>query len=1188
MRLTTVILITFFMQASAAGFAQKITLNRRNVPLEEVLKEIRKQSGFDFYYDGKVISTIKDIDVSLENASIDKAMDQVLSGLSLSYTIDGKIISIKAKESSILKQLFENIDVTGRVLNENGAVLVGATVKIKGKNFSVVTNEKGEFRINNVRDDAVLEINYIGYKVKEIKVSPNLGDIKLEVAVSNLNEVNVLVSTGYQTIAKERTTGSFGTVSSKEISKSTTFDLGSALEGKIAGVVKDQNGFTIRGKGTFLSNGSDQPLYVIDGFPVEGELQFVNNQFIYYKMPAINPDDIESITVLKDAAAASIYGARAGNGVIVITTKRAKKKGAAEVSFSTDIQVTPNYDYSYMKYMSASKYIDMQWNFVNNNPALIDPSQRQLEVNRLRNGDFIPSPSLDLMLKYYDGSLSKQEADKQLMQYRSNGVPLLDDLKKYIYQSPIIQRYALSVSKATDGINTTASFTFSNNKGSSQHTDDQSLITSLRNSINLTKWLTAEIDANLQYGKGEAPQYGADAAVTDLYPYSRLVDGSGNSVSYYRSRTQPSDLTTLKQYPNDLLPLDFSLINELGSSLVHTTEFRTRIATSLDFKLTKWLKFTSGFQYENGKDEAITLDDKDSYRMRYLYDVNTYLDPSSNTIGHRVPYGDARTVATNNSENYTWRNQLNFNYTTNDHLHSLVVLAGNEMREVSGNYSMNKVYGYNSDLLTWTDLNNYDLIQGGGNVFGSYASFSSDDFHAERENKNRYVSYYGNAAYTLMSRYDITGSIRWDKSNYFGTSLKYENRPLWSGGVAWNMMEESFMKDVKWLNRLKLRATYGVNGNIARDVSPYLVAQYSSDQTNSVTQRPYGTVSSPPNANLRWEKIKVFNLGADYTILNNRLNGTIEYYKRNSSDLLVDTQIDPTYGFSTLKQNAGDMTNSGIEMSLNGSILKKKDWGWTAGFTFAYNKNKVTKVFIQPSGTASIAAGGTGTGTLIEGYPLNSLFSYRFARINDKGDPVVYDEKGAEVSNANINNFSALVYSGSLVPLYTGGFNTSFNWKGMELSANIIYSGGNVMRKLSASPDLSAYEQGVTNLMYDGYDNAWKKPGDELKPGVTPRVTYNYDQNTTYRNQYWLYTDDKVVSASYIKLRSLTFSYDLAQTKLLSRSIFKSIRLRAQANNLFYIAANGEGSDPEAYNATNGTRTLKLKPGYSFGINFLF
>ena len=428
LKLMLLLLCVGTLSANTSFSQQKMNVSFSNEPVISVLNELRVQTGLRFVYMKELIPESKTVTVSMQDATINQILDRVLAGYN--YQIQDNVVMITASETAAARQnppAPRTLRLQGTVKDSDGRPLVGATVRLKNAPKGTISDANGFFVFEfPAEENITIVVSYVGKKNVEIEYEGQLLEqIEMEDSAEAMDE---LLVTGYQTISKERATGSYGSVTAEEISRKATFDLASTLEGMIAGLYKDPRigAVTIRGEGTLLTDGHGQPLYVIDGFPVEGEFYRVGNQTVTYSMPNINPNDIESITVLKDAAAASIYGARAGNGVIVITTKKAKK-GAAQINFSADLQYTPGADYDYMNYRSASQYLDMQWDFLDKNPRLQDPDQKQAAINSLRNGYSLIPPSLDIMLKYYDGTLGRQEAEAEINKLRSNGMPLLDD-----------------------------------------------------------------------------------------------------------------------------------------------------------------------------------------------------------------------------------------------------------------------------------------------------------------------------------------------------------------------------------------------------------------------------------------------------------------------------------------------------------------------------------------------------------------------------------------------------------------------------------------------------------------------------------------------------------------------------------------------------------------------------------------
>ena len=1150
LRMKLLFLLLFLCCISAVASSQKVSLNVKNSSLDIVLKEIMEQTDARILYNTAMAEGIRYEGLTFNRAELTAVLDQLLKNTTLGYEVLNGVYVIRERTLAAPQESV----VSGKVVDAEGIPIPGVTVRLRGTSLGVATDKDGQFRLRIPVQTGVLEFSFVGFQPRQVSFSEQTESLTV-ILREEIKELNDMVVTGYQTLSKERVTGSFATVSGEELNRYFNTDIAFALEGKIAGIQREGTHLWIRGRSTL--NASTSPLYVIDGFPVEGEAPTVGFNEIRYNPPGVNPEDIESITVLKDAAAASIYGARAANGVIVITTRRAKQ-GKTQISASADFSVQGKPDFAKMDYMSASEYIDFQYKYF----------EKATNKSYMR-GSYILSPTLDLMLQVYEGTITQAEADREIDKYRSDGTPIVDDFLKYIYRPTMNQRYRLSLSKAVDRSSIAASVTYTDNQGNVKNTENRSVDLNLRNTLELARWLDSELTANLRSAKSTKAGVPGSLGGVNTTPYTRLVDEAGNPIPM-PFRSSRRDQLTLVQYPDDLQPLDYILQDELERNIATTKSLRTRIAVMFNLKATEWMRFSTGFQYESGRDEQTTFYNKESYDMRMLYNGFSYKEAVSGNVLHHIPYGDSYAVQNTHTDNFTWRNQLNLNYTTQDGKHAIVGLLGTETRESKGHSDFSRVFGYDDGVLGYMAINNKELTGFYGGLMS--ASLSSGSFYSRNDTKNRFVSFFGNMMYAFDNRYDVTASIRWDLSDLFGTNVKYQRKPLWSVGTAWTLTNEAFMQEVDWVNRLRLRATYGINGNIAKSVSPYLVADYS---LNSITGQQYGNVQTPPNASLRWEKTQVTNIGLDFDVLNNRLGGSVQYYYRNSTDLLSIADIDPTFGFTSLMLNMGEMTNQGWELELRSTPVRSHDFTWTAGFTLGYNQNKRSKVNREPPGVSSMVGGFAA----VEGKPYWAMYSYRFSRIDDKGETVLFNEKGEEVSLTNITSVDALEYSGTTFPRYTGAIHSALNYKGVELSLNFVYNAGHKMRKRLASPHIGG-ALGPDNLMYSGYANAWEKPGDELKSGVTPRITYAYDANTSYRNNHWQQNNSQVVSADYVKLRNVALNYRLP-VEWLNRTSIKGLSLRVQADNLFFISANGEKLDPE-----NGTTPQRST--YSFGVNVSF
>ena len=823
----------------------------------------------------------------------------------------GPVAYALAEESTVVSEIRQNEkkSISGVVTDTNDEPLIGATVLVKGTQNGTVTDVDGRFHLK-VNSGETLVVSYIGMKSKEVAVVDGKKElfIRLDADTEMLDEVLV---TGYQTLSKERSTGAFSKVSTEKLELKRMDNLSSMLEGQVAGYVNGQ----IRGVTTM--NAVANPMVVIDGFPVENTTLDRIGQTTE-NMPDLNPEDIESVTVLKDAAAASIYGARAANGVIVITTKKAKE-GKAEVSFSSTFTVHP-YSYYKKNRTNAADVIAMEREWAT--MALSTPEAAEMQAADLRENGPYPSLGVNTLLDMYTGKISMAEGDKILNQLASYGYQYYDQAEKYGKRNPFYQQYNLRVGKTTERNSFNFSTTYWDNDYEDINHSDWKLGINITNSLQLTNWLHFDTGVYLKYGKEKNQSYDLFDPGFSVMPYDPLVNADG---SYFvaPSQSDKSRRDLVDQYglySEDLVPMD-----ELNYALNTTKTFETRAYAKLKFDLTSWLNYNVMFQYETSDSDYESLGEKESNFMRKRINDFTSKSPNGSSLVYNLPNGDSFHTLKNSKHSYNFRQQLSLDKTF-DEKHNLVWILGQEVRHSLINFDENTVYGYDPELKTWQNYNMKDLAYFSG-LLGS-AQLDQNSIASSRELLNRFVSFYSNASYTYDDKYVLSGSIRWDRSNLWGTNSKYQNKPLWSVGGSWNIYKEKFFQ-ADFVDMLKLRASYGIGGNIGRNTAPYLIASYYD---SSLVDGMAGSVNTPPNKDIRWEKTTTVNVGVDFALFRHRLSGTIEYYNKYSVDLLAAINGSPTqgFGYTTLMTNNGKMVNRGVEITLSGEIIRQKDFSWNA------------------------------------------------------------------------------------------------------------------------------------------------------------------------------------------------------------------------------------------------------------------
>ena len=850
-------------------------------------------------------------------------------------------------------------------------------------------------------------------------------------------------------------------------------------------------------------------------------------------------EDIESITVLKDAAATSIYGARAANGVVVITTKRAKKD-QVNVSFSATLTVQP-YDYYTGHLASAADMIDLESEWFFQNPNLVNyesEAKVQAYAQSLLDNMTYQSQGIRNWLKYAAGQQPLKETLQSLLTLASQDGRYYRDMEKYGKRNPFTQQYNLSIGKGSDRNSFNASITYRKDQLEDKYSDSQTIGINIQNTTQITKWLTLDIGTYLNYGTGNTQTFDLLSPNYTFMPYDRLMNDDGTRYTNTEAdRYSTAQLNTL--HSNGLYNLDITPLDEIGMNLTKNRDFSNRTFARLNFQFTDWLKYAASFQYEYAEYKNKLLQSEDSYYVRNR--VNTFATAGSNGTVFNLPYGNIYDTETNTTHAYNFRQQLDFHHTFGG-IHDVTALAGMEIRENKNDYASQVLYGYDPDMLTYTMID-ANALSGMSGLWG-YASFTQQDNAYIRQLVNRYVSFYANAAYTFDGRYTATGSIRWDKTNLFATGSKYPKKPIWSVGASWNIDKEKFF-NVDWVNMLKLRLSYGIGGNIAKNSAPYMTAYYSNNNNVGGLQ---GTIQSRPNPDLRWEKTTTFNVGIDFALLGNRLNGSIEYYNKRGTDLLANTMGVPTegWGYSTYTINNGKMTNQGFELTLSADVLNINDWSWNVSGVLGYNKNKVTYVNVEAPVSYLLIDYPESYPRI--GNPYNAIYGYQWAGLSATGTPQVYDAEGNLYTDMCPTEVNDLIYLGTTVPVYTGSINTNLRWKNWELAAQFAFEGGHKMR----NTNVAYISSGMAPVSKD-IVNRWQQPGDEAYTDVPRYIsTESPDYNYEYYNMY-ARSSVNVISANNWRLRNLSLTYRIP-SNFCHKLFLQNARIMLGMENVFTIA----------------------------------
>lgn len=1157
-RLAAAVLILLFMSLAVFGRAQSsYSIDVKDTPLGAALKLIQKRTGYNFVYFQEDVQQYK-TSFSVHNASIDEVMNACLRDMPIEFSIDSKIVSLHLKRAvpeAMPAPGDRMVNISGRISNDKGEPLAGANITVQGKPVGTSADEKGDFKLENISADASLVISYIGYLEEVVHLKGRTKfDIILRRQISNLEDVNVSYSNGFQFIPKDRATGSFAYVDNALLNRSVSSDILSRFNGVVSGMLNENTqpgllgatssaeGIYIRGLSTI--NSSTTPLVVIDNFPYDGDLS------------NINPNDVESVTILKDAAAASIWGVRAGNGVIVITTKKGVRNHPAHISINTNVTLTDKPNLFYAKSMISSDYIDLETSLYNSgfyDNIITSPSEQGLD------------PVLETLMQETNGQITAYQAQQQINNFR--GLDIRNDASKYLFQKDLSQQYSLSVSGGGQDDQYFVSGGFDNLGGNGTFLKRNA---SRRISVDASNVISLfghrlDFSSSIYYINNNAINDGMGQVNMPIaYPYAQLADTHGNFLAIPQLRPEYTDTAGAGLLQNwNYIPLE-----ELDAADNTTNENEYRVDIGFRYKLPLHFFAEIKYQYGSLKTDGRDLLGLQTFYTRNLINSFSEINWATGSVIYPVPLGSILKIFSNSFIYQNFRPQISYSNSWGGQ-NQLTAIAGSEVRSEDNVGYATTYYGYDDTHATFTPVDEFNqypnYITGSGMVIPSGQNITSTT--------NRFLSYFANAAYTYMGRYMISASGRNDGSNLFGVNTNQKHVPLWSAGLGWELSKESFYH-ISWLSLLKLRATYGYQGNLASNLSALLTTVYTGTNNYGALQ---SNIVNPPNPDLRWERTAQGNLGVDFSTRDDRLSGSFEYYLKKGIDLIGPEPLAPSSGLPSFLGNAADMKGRGFDLVINSKNILGA-FNWSTNFILSYNTDKVTEYGATDNTNGSfIANGGI---TPVVGKPVHAIFAYPWAGLDSTGNPRGYlngkmSEDYSDIES--LSDLSQLKYIGHAFPQFFGSIRNDIVYKQFGLSFNIIYKLDYYFRRTSINY-YSLYNFGY--FYGTDYRNRWQKPGDELRTNVPSMI---YPANVS-RDNFYLGAQPLVDRGDEIRLQDIRVSYSLSH-KQLRRLPVESIDLYFYANNLGLLwRANHDRIDPDVVPSSGNYNIFPFPKSYSFGV----
>lgn len=1072
----------------------------------------------------------------------------------------------------------QSMRFSGRVTDTDGAPVIGAGLVCIEKNTAGTTTDlDGNFSITLPAGAKTVKFSSVGMKELVYQlISGRTENVRIIMEWEN-TELDQVVVTGYAQTSVKRITGSVAVLNSEKFEAKAISSVDALMQGEVAGVsIKSLSGqpgtqakITIRGSNNIT--GSSAPLWVVDGVPLQSESPVLSSEqlatggfdnIFVNGIGNINPNDIESITILKDAAAAAIYGSRAANGVIVVTTKKGEA-GKMRISYNNTFSWSfkPERSLNLMNSSEKLSWEDELWN---------EFSAAKYAASLTDNTVIYPVVGIVGQIRAGLGDFASMKGDKAAQDKYIESLRNVDtNWYNLLFRNSFSQGHHLSLSGGSGKSTYYVALGLNDEDGMLIHNDYRRYNVNAKMTLTPTDW--ARIDVGMEAARQESkmPYSTVDPFHYAFFsnPYERAYNADGSyaadntwfTLGYYNGRGA-----------EQVMPKNgFNIIRELDSNYSKTANTNGTFRAQTDFRIIEPLHFVGLVSYSYSNNSTDKVIDKYSYsafRDRLGSDDRSQTNLYGNISQNRT-----------NRNSYVARGHFSFNKTFAE-THTVNLLAGAELRGSGSNTIFTKRYNYDPK----TGTTSLPQISGPQDEWLSEV----EKLNGEYFSKTRYASFYASADYYLGKSIVLNASFRTDGSSNFGSNKQFN--PTWSAGAAWHIGEEAWMKKaLPALSHATLRAAYGFTGDVNTSTSHLLVIQYLQQQYRYFGDETFnlGTIPSAPNPDLGWEKTQDAKAGLDFGLWKDRLTLNTEYYYRLSTDVVTSSPVQSTTGFTHVYFNAADIMNSGIELTLNGKIIQTKDWGLSAAVNFAYNYNKVLKY--NPVSKSGI----TSKDRYVEGYPTGAIFSGKYAGIaSDTGLYQFELRPDATISTATDLNKpdNYRYFLGTTIAPYTGGFNLSASWRQLRLSISGVYSFGcktyenfRYPASYSNASHSGVSTETVQSQFSDLYGNHLNVEKDRTNrwtathtTGVKyPRIYDYFDGKYNFASYNPM--DSSIIDAVYLKNNSYLRIKSIILTYSLPGAAVKKMRMRGLSFNVslnnFFTFTKYDGMDPEIPGATYPT-----------------
>ena len=1147
---------------------KKVTIAINGGSAYDFFNLVREQTGLNYMMKAGADGD-KHVTVNVKNASLSSVLPSVCSQIDCNYEIkDGYIIITKAQNGG-------RRYVNGVVLDRDNEPLIGAVIKVKGKNGGVTTNGMGEFHAPVDNGALSLIVSYVGMREKEVKIAAGNNDVVKKVVMESSTDIDEVVVTGYNNIDRRKLTSSVTTIKAEEVLRPDVMSIDQMLEGRVPDLIFQSNSgevgtvprLRIRGTSTLIGN--REPLWVLDGIvmqaPVDVSPEELNNPDYINRVgnaiSGINPQDIERIDVLKDASATAIYGVKAANGVIVITTKKGHV-GKPIISYSGNLslKLRPRYTDSSIDVMDSRQRVDFS---------------RYLIENKHAYGANMNMAGYEAAYyKYMTGQISFAEYQQMVTTAETTNT----DWFKLLTKDAVSHSHTVSVSGGSNSVRYYTSVSYSDEEDVIRSNYNKRYTANINLDANLSNSVSATVNVNANTNKRN---YVPDEIAPMDYAYntSRAIPAYNADGSYYYYQVQPRTYSGTTAYYN------YNILNEIENSR-NTQEGSSILANlTLNWHPLYWLSAKAIGSYQISNTDQNTWFGERSYHVTDLrtteYGVNAPTGENSYSV---CPFGGE--LSNSHVRNTYWmtRLQVDANYSFGD----------DKQHNINGSIGM-EASSSRYDGMSQTFRGYYENRgkQFSATPLADYPAYSrwleANAYPSITDNLTNLMSAYATVSYSYKDFFTVNANVRVDGSNKFGDQSNDKLLPIWSLSGNYNLSEHDFIKR-DWLDFLMLKFSYGFQGNMLEGQTPQII----------ITQKPFDPIygelvselKSFPNPNLRWEKTRSWNAGLSLSVLNRRLQLEGDIYSKKTEDAFLSKNISTVNGIQQYVVNSGTITNWGYSVAVTAVPVQMKDFKWILSTSFSKVFNEMETLPGKETYELSDFLNGT---ALVEGQPVGTFFSYDFIGLNPANGYAMFNDwhdrmdQLVDMSKYELYT-NVLTPSGNREPTMSGNINNTFTYKNWRLNMVLAYSLGSKIRRFK---------------LYNGYDPVrnisaefaghWSKPGDELHTDIPNPMMSGYHWSN-YANgipaiasSLWDMYDrgnHRVVSGDYLKCSNLSLTYEFPGDQVAAWGLSR-LAVSLTGNNLFTLCSSElKGQTPQQ----SGFATVQLtdRPSFSLSVNLSF